>query len=172
MSIVTKSGDQGETSLYSGERVKKTDPRVEAVGVLDELNSNLTGLELEDIQENIFLIGSLVADTRVDAGRVVLEEELKRLEKSIYELENELPPLKNFILPGGHPLACQVHRARAICRRAERRVCEVSGLPKNITPYLNRLSDFLFVLARKINMDTKTDEIIWKVGYSDLPFSS
>lgn len=162
MSIVTKSGDHGETSLYSGERVKKSDPRIEAVGALDELNSNLAGLELEDIQENIFAIGALVADTRTDSARVVLEEELAQLEKSIYELEAELPPLKNFILPGGHPLACQAHRARAICRRAERGVSQIPSLPKNVIPYLNRLSDYLFTLARKINMDTKTDELIWK----------
>lgn len=162
MSIVTKSGDQGETSLYSGERVKKSDPRIEAVGALDELNSNLAGLELEDIQENIFAIGALVADTRTDSGRVVLEEELARLEESIYALETELSPLKNFILPGGHPLACQAHRARAICRRAERNISQVANLPKNIIPYINRLSDYLFTLARKINMDTKTDELIWK----------
>lgn len=162
MSIVTKSGDQGETSLYSGERVKKSDPRVEAVGALDELNSNLAELELEDIQENIFTIGALVADTRPAARSTVLEKELAQLEKSIYELEAELPPLKNFILPGGHPLACQAHRARAICRRAERRVSQIPDLPKNVIPYLNRLSDYLFTLARKINVDTKTDELIWK----------
>lgn len=162
MSIVTKSGDQGETSLYSGERVKKSDPRIEAVGALDELNSNLAGLELEDIQENIFTIGALVADTRTAAQSAVLEKELAQLEKSIYALEAELPPLKNFILPGGHPLACQAHRARAICRRAERSISQITNLPKNVIPYINRLSDYLFTLARKINVDTKTDELIWK----------
>lgn len=162
MSIVTKSGDQGETSLYSGERVKKSDPRIDAVGALDELNSNLAGLELEDIQENIFTIGALVADTRTAAQSAVLEKELAQLEKSIYALEAELPPLKNFILPGGHPLACQAHRARAICRRAERSISQVTNLPKNVIPYINRLSDYLFTLARKINFDTKTDELIWK----------
>lgn len=162
MSIVTKSGDQGETSLYSGERVKKTEPRIEAVGALDELSSHLAGLELEDIQENLFLIGSLVADTRTQADQSVLDEAIGKLEENIYALEAELPPLKNFILPGGHPLAAQAHRARAICRRAERRTCEVTPLPANVYKYLNRLSDYLFVLARKINVDTKTDEIIWR----------
>jgi len=162
MSIVTKSGDYGETSLYSGERVKKSDPRIEAVGTLDELNSDLAGLGLEDIQKNIFTIGSLVANTRTEPNRLVLTKELKKLEENIRTLEAGLPPLKNFILPGGHPLACQAHRARAVCRRAERSVSQIQNLPKNILPYLNRFSDYLFVLARKINVDTKTDEVIWK----------
>ncbi len=162
MSIVTKTGDQGLTSLYSGERVPKSDPRIEAVGALDELSANLAGLNLEYIQEDLFSLGAAVADMRRTGEKEFLAPELKRLEDDIYAMEDELPALKNFILPGGHPLAIRAHQARAVCRRAERSLSQVQPLPKNVLPYVNRLSDFLFTYARKLNFKEGVSEVIWK----------
>lgn len=162
MSIVTKTGDQGQTSLYSGERVAKSDPRIEAVGALDELSAHLAGLGLEFIQEDLFSLGAAVADLRRNDEPEFLDAELKKMEGDIYDMEAELPPLKNFILPGGHPLAIRAHEARAVCRRAERSLSQVHPLPKNVLPYVNRLSDFLFMFARKLNFKEGISEVIWK----------
>lgn len=162
MSIITKTGDQGITSLYSGERVPKSDARIDAVGSLDELSAHLAGLNLEPIQEALFTLGAAVADMRRTEEEIILEEELAELEKKTYEIEETLPPLTNFILPGGHPLAIEAHKARAVCRRAERLVSELSTLPKNGLIYLNRLSDFLFVFARSINLKEGAEEVVWK----------
>ena len=162
MSIVTKTGDSGQTSLYSMERVPKSHLRIEAVGTIDELNANLAGLHLEEIQEDLFYLGSILADTRTQEDAVVLDMDLQIMEKQIGDMEGKLPPLKNFILPGGHPDAIRVHIARAVCRRAERIVSQIPGLPKNVLPYLNRLSDYLFMLARKLNHDHGVAETIWK----------
>lgn len=162
MSIVTKTGDQGVTSLYSGERVPKSDARIEAVGALDELSAHLAGLELESIQEALFTLGAVVADLRRTEDEIILAEELTTLEQDIYRIESSLPPLTNFILPGGCPLAIQAHKARAVCRRAERLVSQLSTLPKNGLVYLNRLSDFLFVFARSINLKEGAQEVLWK----------
>ena len=162
MSIVTKTGDQGQTSLYSGERVEKSDPRIEAVGALDELNAHLAGLGLESIQSELFSLGAAVADLRRKDEPEFLANELKKLEEEIYTMEAELPPLKNFILPGGHEKAIRTHEARAVCRRAERHLSQVQPLPKNVLPYLNRLSDFLFMFARKLNFKEGISETIWK----------
>lgn len=164
MSIITKTGDQGITSLYSGERVPKSDPRIDAVGALDELSAHLAGLGLEHIQSALFTLGAAVADMRRTEEEVILTEELAELESKTYEIEATLPPLTNFILPGGHPLAIEAHKARAVCRRAERLVSELSTLPKNGLVYLNRLSDFLFVFARSINLKEGAKEVIWKSG--------
>ena len=161
MSIITKTGDKGDTSLYSMERVPKSHLRIEAVGTLDELNAHLAGLKIEEIQEDIFYLSSLIADTRIPEDAVVLDMELQILEKRALNLEDKLPPLKNFILPGGCPEAIRTHEARAICRRAERIVSQLSPLPKNILPYLNRLSDFLFILARTFNQKAGVKEIVW-----------
>lgn len=162
MSIITKTGDQGITSLYSGERVPKSDARIDAVGALDELNAHLAGLDLEHIQSALFTLGAAVADMRRTEDEIILVEELTELENSAYEIEATLPPLMNFILPGGHPHAIQAHQARAVCRRAERLVSGLSTLPKNGIVYLNRLSDFLFVFARSINLKEGAKEVIWK----------
>lgn len=162
MSVVTKTGDRGETSLYSGERVAKSHLRIEAVGALDELSAQLAGLKLEEIQENLFYVGSILADTRVPQDAVVLDKDLQMLEADIGNMEDKLPPLQNFILPGGCSQAIRTHQARAICRRAERIISQIEGLPKNVLPYLNRLSDFLFILARKFNLDAGVEEIVWK----------
>lgn len=161
MSIVTKTGDKGETQLYSGERVKKSNSRIEAVGLLDELNAELAGLNLENVQEGLFYLGAILADTRIGENAMVLDMELKSLEKEIIDLEAKLPPLDTFILPGGHPQAIQAHRARAVCRRAERCISQISGLPKNALPYLNRLSDYLFCVARHINKENQVEELPW-----------
>jgi cob(I)alamin adenosyltransferase len=158
MSIVTKTGDHGETSLYSLERVPKSHLRIEAVGTLDELNAHLAGLGLEEIQRQIFELGAILADSRSLAP---FEKELNALETQLYEIEGALPPLQNFILPGGTPQAIRTHEARAICRRAERIISQIEGLPKNVLPYINRLSDFLFIAARKFNHDAGVEETVW-----------
>lgn len=169
MSIVTKTGDQGQTSLYDGSRVPKDAPPIEEVGLLDELNASLgvvrsmggdeSAPELHRIQCELFDLGTLVAMPGSDGS---MEQALKELEFRTAELEAGLPALKNFILPGGHPLAAQVHLARTICRRAEREFVKLAPQPKQGLPYLNRLSDYLFLLARKVNLDRKTEEVIWK----------
>lgn len=161
MSIVTKTGDQGQTSLYSGERVAKADARIEAVGALDELNAHLAGLGLETIQSDLFTLGAAVADLRRKDEPEFLAAELKKMEEDIYAMEAALPPLKNFILPGGCPKAIRTHEARAICRRAERHISQVQLLPQNVLPYVNRLSDFLFVFARQLNQIEGAEEVIW-----------
>ncbi len=150
MKIYTKKGDFGETGLLGGRRVPKSDPIVEALGSIDELNAILGTLdnpELPRIQAELMLINSYIAGFKTaipDTGE---------LEKSIDKMEIGLPKLTNFILPKG-----LLHMARAICRRAERRVV-VAGFK---IKYLNRLSDYLFVLARYVNFKNHVPEIIWK----------
>jgi cob(I)alamin adenosyltransferase len=161
MSIVTKTGDHGETSLYSLERVSKSHLRIEAVGTLDELNAHLAGLGLEEIQRRLFELGAILADTRHAEDNSTFEAELTALENHLFDLEPTLPPLQNFILPGGTPQAIRTHEARAICRRAERIISQIAPLPKNVLPYLNRLSDFLFIAARKFNHDAGVEEVVW-----------
>lgn len=162
MSIVTKTGDQGQTSLYSGERVAKSDPRVEAVGTLDELNAQLAGLRLEAVQRALFTLGAAVANLKQKDDDAFLLAELQDLEKELYAIEATLPPLQNFILPGGHPDAIRLHLARTVCRRAERLLTTLTPLPKNAVPYVNRLSDFLFVVARQVNHQKGIPDVIWK----------
>lgn len=161
MSIVTKTGDHGETSLYSLERVPKSHLRIEAVGTLDELNAHLAGLGMEDLQRRLFELGAILADTRKGEDTRTFEQELATLETQLFDIESALPALQNFILPGGCPAAIRTHEARAICRRAERIVSQIEGLPKNVLPYLNRLSDFLFIAARKFNHDAGVEEVVW-----------
>jgi cob(I)alamin adenosyltransferase len=160
MSIVTKTGDQGETGLFDGRRLPKADPTFEVLGDLDELSAHL-GLtstpETRRIQEDLFALGALLAGTKGS-----MQNALTRIEEEINALEPTLPPLKNFILPGGSPEAAQLHLARAVCRRAERHLTRLPALPEAALPYLNRLSDYLFLLARQRNITSKTAEIIWK----------
>lgn len=163
---MTKTGDKGETGLLSGERVPKTHVRVEAIGVIDELNailgliqSETANSQLKTIQEDLFELGALLADTKT---RGSMNEALKRLESWAYPLEESLPELRNFILPSGQGSAALAHLARVTCRRAERAMLKIENLPTGALPYVNRLSDFLFLLARKFNIDSKTDELIWK----------
>lgn len=168
MSVVTKTGDAGETSLFNGERVPKDHPRIEAVGLLDELNSHIGLLrsegadafieDLKKIQDELFEAGAMLAQPDNTEN---MNQALSRLEESLNRLEATLPPLTQFVLPGGHPLAAQTHVARSMCRRAERALSAVDDLSENLLPYLNRLSDYLFLGARHINLSTKTDEVLW-----------
>ena len=176
MKIYTKTGDAGETSLFDNSRVSKADPRVDAYGEVDELNACLgaaraAGVDadvsavLESIQRELFAVGARLADpaSRI-SGRVtkayVGEAQVRALEETIDRLENELPPLRRFILPGGTPAGALLHLARTICRRAERlavRVAEMEPVPPEVIAYLNRLSDLLWLFGRIIEVRAGID---------------
>ena len=179
MKPYTKTGDCGQTSLASSQRVSKTCTRIEAYGTIDELNSQ-TGLlitycgdahdtnVLTDVQETLFVIGGILAtDTHEnDTNCSIAPDTVFHLEKEIDAICETLPPLRSFILPGGSRASAISHVCRTICRRAERRIlrlCEEdSPVDSNIIAYINRLSDYFFVLARKLNIDEKHTEIIWR----------
>jgi cob(I)alamin adenosyltransferase len=181
MKIYTRTGDTGDTSLYAGGRVRKYDLRVEAYGTVDEVNSWL-GLArasalpplanewLEAIQNDLFTIGTDLAtpmDAKVDWLVRLTDAPSMRLEGWIDEMDESLPPLKNFILPGGVPAAASLHVARTICRRAERLAVQLSDeqpVNEQVVRYLNRLSDFLFTLARWINFQAGENETRWSVS--------
>lgn len=150
MKISTKTGDDGTTALLSGERTVKSDPRLHFLGTLDELNAHI-GLvrALEDMQPLMQIQNDLF---EIGTGKALSP---KGIEEEIDKLEEELPELRNFILPGGNELASRIHLARAVCRRAER-------LAPTPSSYLNRLSDLLFLLARKANLASQTAEELWK----------
>lgn len=182
MKIYTRTGDKGTTALFGGDRVKKHHLRITAYGTVDETNSqiglaraflnNYSGFEIFDnvlgqIQSDLFTLGADLATPldakarvpRISAGHV------DQLEKNIDRLDQELPPLKQFILPGGTLVAAQLHVARTVCRRAERLVSEAAEtetLNEQVLVFLNRLSDLLFVAARWFNFKTGTDDITWK----------
>ena len=176
--IYTKGGDKGETSLLGGTRVSKSHERVEAYGNLDELNS-FVGLirdqEINEhyreilgrIQEVLFICEAMVArDPDKIAGNlpVFSDEDIFILEKEIDAMNDELPGLKNFILPGGHTIASYCHIARTVCRRAERSLIALnknSAVDEIIIRFINRLSDYLFVLARKTGKDLGAEERPW-----------
>jgi cob(I)alamin adenosyltransferase len=178
MKIYTRTGDKGDTKLFDGEQVRKNDTRVEAYGQVDELNSLigaavsfLADNELKEmlfgIQRDLFSLGAQLADpnqhgkkqkSRLDAARITA------LEESIDRFETELPPLRQFILAGGAPAGAMLHVARTVCRRAERRVTALADsvvIDSRNIEYLNRLSDFLFVLARLVNHRQGQQEIPW-----------
>ncbi|NWF67623.1 MAG: cob(I)yrinic acid a,c-diamide adenosyltransferase [Chloroflexi bacterium] len=180
MKIYTKTGDAGETSLFSGGRVPKTHLRVEVYGTVDELNSLLGVVRalrphpqvdswLEHVQNQLFQLGADLATpleakadwvVRIDAPAVAW------LENVIDQMDADLPELKNFILPGGTPAAAQIHVARTVCRRAERLAVALQdgeALGEHVIPYCNRLSDFLFVLARWENLKAGIPEEKWSV---------
>lgn len=179
MKIYTKKGDHGQTSLIGGTRVSKSHLRIEAYGTVDELNSyigwvrdltnNLSDQELLiDIQDRLFTIGSHLASDP-ETSRMKLpemnEENSVQLEKAMDQMELQLPEMKSFVLPGGHPAVSCIHVARCVCRRSERLVVllnETSPVDPFILKYLNRLSDFLFVLARFITLKTGAIETPWK----------
>lgn len=182
--IYTKTGDKGTTSLVGGVRVPKTHVRLEAYGTVDELNSHLGVLIasvsdpsskelLQYIQHKLFAVGSYLAtdqtqkELRVESR--ISEESILRLENAIDEIDGTLPPWRGFILPGGSYEASLCHVCRTVCRRAERRILilEDEGLgeiDEKVKQFMNRLSDYLFVLARKLNLLTKNDEIYWDKG--------
>ena len=181
--IYTRTGDDGTTGLFGGQRVSKTDSRIEACGSADELNAQL-GLAaaictdpdlcrlLHSIQHDRFEIGADLATPAADTGRhgsanviPVTDSRPRRLESEIDRLEGELEPLREFILPGGSALASQLHVCRAVCRRAERRVIALSqadATNPEIVRFLNRLSDLLFVAARAANMRAGVADVPWQ----------
>lgn len=177
--IYTKTGDKGTTSLVGGTRVPKTHIRLEAYGTVDELNSYLGLLQTyltdeEDkqiifrIQNKLFSVGSYLAtdqtQTKLRMESRIEDEDIRMLEQAIDVIDNELPPLNAFILPGGDRGAVVGHICRTVCRRAERRIlalAEECDIDARVTAFVNRLSDYLFILTRKLNHLTKTDEIFW-----------
>lgn len=178
MKIYTKKGDQGKTSLFGGTRVSKSSVRIEAYGTVDELNS-IVGMAAsyalspkgtvwtQQVQKDLFVLGADLATPPASKERInrIGEEEITHLEQAIDEMEKELPPLKNFILPGGSGQGATLHMARTVCRRAERAVVQCSTeeeISGNAIKYLNRLSDFFFVLARYENKYAGVEEETWK----------
>ncbi|KAF0236826.1 MAG: ATP/cobalamin [Prolixibacteraceae bacterium] len=179
MKIYSKTGDDGTTGLIGGSRVKKYDLRLEAYGTVDELNASigvLRSLELPEdvvgilnqIQNKLFNIGSLLASddngVAFTANLAITEENIKVLEYAIDEYQNQLPELSQFILPGGNFASAQCHAARTVCRRAERRILEFaqqSKVQSEIVIYMNRLSDYFFVLSRKLGFDSGIEEVKW-----------
>lgn len=180
MNVYTRTGDGGQTSLFSGERVPKSHPRVEAYGDVDELNSVIGALiaalppdhpewpELQRIQANLFQVGAWLATTPGSAASARLTpfstQHSQQLEQAIDRMNAELSPLTSFILPGGHPTAAWAHIARTVCRRAERHVLELGVSDEAFRPilaFLNRLSDYLFVLARYCNHLAGTPDVRW-----------
>jgi cob(I)alamin adenosyltransferase len=172
-SIVTRSGDDGSTGLADGTRVPKHDPRIEAMGQVDELNSQIgallagnlsddTRLMLTDIQHHLFNLG---AELAWPSQSLLTDEQVLYLDEAVARLNTGLPPLKDFVLPGGTPAAAQAHVCRTVCRRAERsltRLAEVELLSTHLVRYLNRLSDLLFVLSRRVNRGAGQAEPIWR----------
>ena len=178
MKIYTKTGDQGTTSLLGGTRVPKSNLRIDAYGTVDELNSYIGLLRdqavngertdlLKEIQDRLFTLG---ADLATAPGKDKVKkpdlhlEDVALLEQEMDQMEELLPPLTAFILPGGHQSVSFCHLARTVCRRAERITVElntVEPVSELVIQYLNRLSDFLFVLGRMMALELKVDEVTW-----------
>ena len=179
MKIYTKTGDKGQTSLVDGKRVPKYHIRLEAYGTVDELNSHLGLLRsmkiekqsaesIKYIQNQLFSVGSILATENPKKIKItsIGTSDISMLEKEIDRLTIELPPLRSFVLPGGDVAVSNCHIARTVCRRAERICHQLSAeteIDNNILIYLNRLSDYLFTLSRKIAADNKVDEIKWEL---------
>ncbi|NJL74165.1 MAG: cob(I)yrinic acid a,c-diamide adenosyltransferase [Saprospiraceae bacterium] len=176
--IYTKTGDEGETSLFGGKRLLKNNIRIEAYGTVDELNA-FVGLvrdmltddasrsTLKAIQDILFTIGANLASDPEKSMPTpdIRTEDVLALEQAIDSMEHQLPTLKNFILPGGHPLVSYCHLARCVCRRAERQVIalnEAQPVESILLQYLNRLSDYFFVLGRYQGQLLKVEEVVWK----------
>ena len=177
--IYTKSGDSGKTSLIGGTRVPKYDDRIEAYGTVDELKAwvglirdkveevSLRSVFIE-IQDRLSTIESLLASDDPETRRklpVLLETDVEFLEKEIDRMNESLPPLKTFILPGGHEVVSITHITRTVCRRTERIIAKLSvsvAVNPLISKYINRLSDYFFVLSRKLAIDYKAGETPWK----------
>lgn len=185
MKIYTKTGDKGTTALFGGTRVPKHHIRIDSYGTVDELNShiglirdqNIDALSknvLINIQDKLFTVGAVLA---TDPEKAILKsgkkrlniptidkEDIELLEKEMDRMNESLPPMTHFVLPGGHQTVSFCHIARCVCRRAERlatALYEITPFEETTLQYLNRLSDYLFVLARKLSHDLKADEIKW-----------
>lgn len=178
MKIYTRKGDRGTTSLLGGKRLPKSDPRIDAYGTIDELNSYIGLIRdqnaIEDlkaflinVQNQLFLIGSHLAaepGKEFDYLDPFDEKETEKLEEAIDEMNETVPEMKHFVLPGGHTLVSFIHIARCVCRRAERGVVGLDddSLDEGIVRYLNRLSDYLFVLSRFVSHREGAEEVPWK----------
>ena len=185
MKIYTKTGDKGTTALFGGTRVPKHHIRIESYGTVDELNSHLGLIRdqnidvhykdiLIHIQDRLFTVGAILA---TDPEKAILKsgkerlnipkissEDIERLEYEMDNMNESLPPITHFVLPGGHQTVSFCHIARCVCRRAERftsALNDIEGVEPNALIYLNRLSDYLFVLARKLSSDLQANEVKW-----------
>lgn len=185
MKVYTKTGDKGTTALFGGSRVPKHHIRIESYGTVDELNSHIGLIRdqainqihqefLITVQTKLFTLGAILATAPEKAvlksGKERLniqkinEEDITALENRIDQMETDLPPMTHFVLPGGHPTVSYCHIARCVCRRAERlatQLHENEPIDEMVLKYLNRLSDYLFVLARKLSYELKAEEIKW-----------
>lgn len=179
MKVYTKTGDDGTTGLFGGARVPKHHIRIESYGTVDELNSYIGLVRhrnidpkseaiLGEVQDRLFTIGSILASDPSKSNLVVPdlhESDIELLEKEIDRMNETLPEMRSFVLPGGNDTVSFCHIARCVCRRAERLTVllnETEKISPLVIKYLNRLSDYLFVLSRKITQDDKLDEIPWK----------
>jgi cob(I)alamin adenosyltransferase len=178
MKIYTKKGDKGETGLIGGVRVSKNDLRINAYGTVDELNAHIgmlrdsisnneVGVQLLDIQDRLFTAGSLLAVGEKGTSMKLpelMESDITMLETWIDKMDQLLPEMKTFVLPGGHLTVSKCHIARTVCRRAERIIVELSNrvnVDSVILSYFNRLSDYLFTLSRKLSADLNATETPW-----------
>lgn len=179
MKIYTKTGDKGTTALFGGKRVSKADLRIETYGTVDELNSYIGLVRdqpvnhnrkniLIELQDRLFTIGSILA-TEPGNKKVKIPslspEDITILEKEIDVMDSSLPPMRSFVLPGGHQSVSFCHIARTVCRRAERLVIALDAQEKVdalVIQYLNRLSDYLFMLSRKMSAELNAEETPWK----------
>ncbi|MEM7485784.1 MAG: cob(I)yrinic acid a,c-diamide adenosyltransferase [Bacteroidota bacterium] len=179
MKIYTKTGDKATTALFTGKRVPKHHIRIESYGTIDELNSYLGLLRDQKIdskakdilaltQNKLFTVGAILAtepnkDNRLKIPRIKAAD-IELLEHEMDRMNEELPEMTHFILPGGHTTVSYCHIARTVCRRAERMISylhENEPVPEGVLMYVNRLSDYLFVLARKLSKDLQADEVKW-----------
>jgi cob(I)alamin adenosyltransferase len=181
MKIYTKTGDNGDTSLFGGKRLPKSNLRIDAYGTVDELNAQLGVVRalkppaeveniLEQLQNQLFVLGADLAtplDTVSSKIQRIRQDHIQNLEKIIDQMDAQLKPLQSFILPGGQLVGAQMHVARTVCRRAERLV-DALGRKEDIGKfplvYLNRFADLLFVLARYANIRARTEETTWNEG--------
>ena len=185
MKVYTKTGDKGTTALFGGTRVAKDHARIESYGTVDELNSHIGLIRDQDInshykdilieiQDRLFTVGAILATPPEKEVKKngelrlqnlgIIETDIKLLENEIDAMEEALPPMTHFVLPGGHTTVSYCHIARCVCRRAERLAVHLSHdepVAAIAIKYLNRLSDYLFVLARKLSYDLKADEVQW-----------
>lgn len=181
LKIYTKTGDKGNTALIGGTKVPKSHLRIEAYGTVDELNSfiglcrdlltdNAARTVLQAVQDRLFVVGAALAVDPQKEPKMLIpdlkEEDVTLLEQEIDRMNEVIPPMKNFILPGGHATVSQLHIARCVCRRAERCCVRLEQESHETAPiilqYLNRLSDYLFVLARYTGHQLQVEEIAWK----------